>query len=204
MQYITPAYRPQKCTCVREPPPRLAPSLANTRRCAPTGTPAPSTGRCLQAGDRDQPLISPAAGCTHKNTRICFSQGKNWLKCGDAQLCLITGASPPQSARRLGVLGQPSRHRVASLRRVCRSTLATICRTMVSASCSSETGPSPCSALRWQALGKVPTRAGRTELRAGAGLEGDSEGKASFHKEARAQLAKGKPRGRGMSPSRQG
>lgn len=37
-----------------------------------------------------------------------------------------------------------------------------------------------------------------------AGLEGDSKGKTSFHKAARAQLVNGKPQGRDISLSRAG
>lgn len=52
--------------------------------------------------------------------------------------------------------------------------------------------------------GMSPTWAGGTAVGAELGLEGDREGKASFHKPVRAQLADGKPRGCGMSPSRAG
>lgn len=56
----------------------------------------------------------------HKNIGICFSQGKNSLKSGDARLCLKPGARPSQSAavgrtQRFGVLGHPSKYMVASL-----------------------------------------------------------------------------------------
>lgn len=169
MQYITPAYRSQKCTCVRELPTRLHPSQASTCRCVPAGTPSASCWGGLGTGTSPRHL--PAAGRTHKNTGICFSQGKNSLKSGDALNLVMTESPEPahpglqQMERGAGcpllVHGGPALQpglpgpvlRPHTAAESARARRVIIWRTIACASRSSKTAPSPCSA---QVLRDVP------------------------------------------------